>query len=265
MDISLFPIGLALFTGVAVFVVMRYLQARRAGQNPVLPVRPNLPAIVQLIAAAFAGNKPMVKVALDAAFEAEWKEGDPVLQVLEYAIFEVEQRSVDPNRRAYVIEAIAKFTGLTEAEVIESIKQDIKPRPVLPAATPLVGAALALCLFCGSASAGYPGQDIQGPQRFYPAPDVTIVDQPLCRDRNGRLCDYKPAVSYPRYATGDSVCPYCPGPPLVEPNYPAVPRFDAPASTSQRSGFMRRGVGRVLRGVGRVVSAPFRLLFRRGC
>ena len=258
MDISLFPVGLALFVGVGVWLAMRYLNGRQSSQPVVVPVKANLPAIVQLVAAAFAGNKPMVKLALDEAFETEWKEGDQILQVLEYAIFEVEQRSIDPNKRAYVIEAIAKFTGLTEADVIEAVKRDLKPKlPAAPVVAPFIVFALLSLGLCGSAGAAYPSHinaDIKGPQRFYPTPDITVVDPPLARDYHGQLVSLD--VVYPRYATGDSVD--------YDELAHSVPRYDAPLGFMER-GPVRRGALGIARGAARIITAPFRFLFRRGC
>lgn len=116
--------------GLVVFVLMRYLGGGRQG---VSPVRVHAGQFAKLIEGAIAGNKTMVTEALRQSFELDLTGGHLPSVLAEWALFQAEQRVKDPNKPAPAIEAIAKFTGLTQEEVLAIIREDFAPRPATPA------------------------------------------------------------------------------------------------------------------------------------
>jgi hypothetical protein len=239
--------------GIVVFVLIRYLGTGKQGPSP---VRVDPGQAVRLFEAAIAGNKPMVIESLRKAFEFDIGTGKLPAIISEWALFEVEQRVKDPARPAYVIEAVAKFTGLTQEEVLAIVREDFTVGPVpivvptLPAAPkPALAATAALLLFF-MPSVAFPaspittwGMPVTGPQRFYEKPSGLIVDPPLMRDAKGQLVEYK-SVSYVRYATSDTR--------PVQPPDGTYYQQTAYDRREQYVGWWEQGPAR------RFVSAPFR-------
>lgn len=270
------PIGAFVLGCLLVFAVMRYWGGGRSG---VIPVRIYPGQAFKLFEAAQAGNKPMVIEALRKAFELDLAK-TPLNNILsEWALDDVQKRMKDPAHPAYIIDAIAKFTGLTPEEVFATVKEDFTPKESTPAVPVVAAAALLLCLCLPStSSAAYPagqtwGMPVQGPQRSYGKPAALIQDPPLMRDQQGQLVAFKPQPA--AYYTGGSL--------PVEPDVsmPIQPPDGSqyqPVNYSNGSvGFWQRGpvrrfianrqpVRRAGRFVGRVALAPFRFIFRRrGC
>jgi len=177
--------------GVVVFVFMRYL---RGGKQGVSPVRVNPGEAAKLFEAAIAGNKPMMIEALRKAFELDLQNMPLNGVITEWAVDDIRKRLGDASHPAYVIEAIAKFTGLTPAEVFAIVKEDFTPKratPVAPAPAVAVTAALLLFVLPSIAWSASPvsswGMPVTGPQRFYERDAVLRADPPLRRDRQGQL------------------------------------------------------------------------------
>lgn len=241
--------------GVVVFVLMRYL---RGGKQGVLPVRVDPGQAAKLFEAAIAGNKPMMIEALRKAFELDLQNMPLNGVITEWAIDDIQKRIGDASHPAYVIEAIAKFTGLTPAEVFAVVKEDFTPKRATPVApAPAVAVTAALLLFvlpsiaCSASPVSSWGMPVTGPQRFYERDAVLRADPPLMRDSRGELIEYKP-VSYVRYATSDTW-------PVQPPN---DAYFQPVVYQQQQVGFWQRTRVR------RLAAAPIRLigrLFRRRC
>lgn len=240
----------AVFGGLVVWAFYR----NRAAGNP-SAVRVNPGQFVKLIEGVLAANKPMVIEALRKSFELDLTTGSTEAAIAEWALFQAQQRVNDPSRPAPVIEALAKFNGLTEAEVLAIIREDFTPKPAptpitpaFPAVTTTVAAIfLALLMMPGSAQASYP----QGPQEFRPTRPLGLTcDPPAARDQYGRLVECRPIGYCIGVSVGDGPTHYAP------PVYYC--------SSNQPVAFMRRGpVRRGFVGAARIVSAPFRFVFRR--
>lgn len=244
--------------GVVVFVLMRYLRSGKVGPSP---VRVDPGQAAKLFEAAIAGNKPMMVEALRKAFELDLQNMPLNGVITEWALDDIQKKIANKSHPAYVIEGIAKFTGLDPAEVFAIVKEDFTPKPATPAVpAPAVVPPLALLLFflpsiAFPASPAPPvstwGMPVTGPQRFYERESVLRADPPLMRNERGELIDFKP-VSYVRYATSDSW--------PVQP--PSDAYFGPVVYQQQQVGFWQRTRVR------RVAAAPFRLigrLFRRRC
>lgn len=241
--------------GVVVFVLMRYLRSGKVGPSP---VRVDPGQAAKLFGAAIAGNKPMMIEALRKAFELDLQNMPLNGVITEWALDDIQKKLGNKSHPAYVIEAIAKFTGLDPAEVFAIVKEDFTPKPATPTVpAPVVAVSAALLLFflpsiaLSASPVSTWGMPVTGPQRFYERESVLRADPPLMRNERGELIDFKP-VSYVRYATSDS--------------WPVQPPSDAyfrpVVYQQQQVGFWQRTRVR------RLAAAPVRLicrLFRRRC
>lgn len=194
------PLGAMLLGGLLVWVYMRYATGGKVGPSP---VHVNPGAAVSLFQAALAGNKPMVIDALRKAFELDLQ-SSPVTDIIsEWALDDIQKRMKDPAHPALIINAIAKFTGLTPEEVFSVVQADFTPKPAAPAnptaVIPVPAVAVAtttaiLLVLCSSdfshARGAMPqtwGMEVTGPQRFYERSMLPANDTPLKRDRSGQL------------------------------------------------------------------------------
>ena len=259
------PLGAAVFGGLTVFVAMRYLATGRKGP---FPVRVDLGQFRKLREAAEAGNRPMMIDAVRKAFELDLASSPLTDIIAEWARFEVQRNAKDPTKSMFVIDGIAKFTGLTREEVLPVVLEDFTPKPAVSPAVPVVAAAL-LLLLPGVASAASPqmtwGMPVKGPQRFYESAPALRSDPPLMRNQHGQLVSFTPVNHAGDALVGLNTLPV----------QPPEGSYYQPVYYHNGTAFMQRGpvrrwianrqpVRRVGRAAGRVILAPFRFLFRRG-